>query len=583
MGGNFSIIKSNEEINKDGIIELFNKMDSIAADYITTESFTDMHNLLEDDYCSKLVVLTTDILSTKLKPYEISYLDKRIKMGSDVTGKMVKEDIAHFNKNTIEELDIKDVEKKKGVCKGIAKFYIKVAHIYGAIVSAMNPVYEYKDENGEVQQITLDNRDKLNEDIISKVSKISNFCNERIISLSSEIINTKEDKLKKIKPEICSINKKEVLDEKGNTKTVIETAGFKELEKLYMDDYLDGIFTMSEKSKKKYYKDVETLDKTINGSRGSDPPATSFSTIKLNPYHNTDECKSSNGLPEALIDDASTEFKEYGELIRKMITTSEKTQLDLLGELKKLFSFEKEDGEIKAKLQEDLNDYKLNKISKKCRDIIINMYIDCEKDFIQGLKIYQAIIEELQANKILNKDGALLNQQQIDIDDEEEKKDAEEDEETLKKDTDSLSEKDSIGSINYSKLDNDKLKILIKDNDPYFDNLFENNGKYDDDDLKKLKKEIKDMLETNEENKINKQMLILKRKLYEKDKNKSIEKDSEFSNDDNTDNSELKYAKENMESDNSEKERYVGKLYTNNLINILERLKDVYKIIKTKL
>ena len=111
MGGNFSIIKSNEEINKNGIIELFNKMDSIASDYIITESFTDMHNLLEDDYCSKLVVLTSDILSTKLKPYEISYLDNRIKMGSDVTTKMVKEDIAHFNKNTIEELDIKDVEK----------------------------------------------------------------------------------------------------------------------------------------------------------------------------------------------------------------------------------------------------------------------------------------------------------------------------------------------------------------------------------------------------------------------------------------------------------------------------------------
>ena len=196
MGGNFSIIKSNDEINKNGVIELFNKMDNIAAHYITTESFTDMHNLLEDEYCSKLVVLTTDILSTKLKPYEISYLDKRVKFGSDVTGKMVKEDIAHFNKNTIDELDIKDVDKKKGVCKGIAKFYIKVAHIYGAIVTAMNPVYEYKDEDGEIKQITLDNRDKLNEDIVSKVSKISNFCNQRIISLSSEIINTKDEQLK---------------------------------------------------------------------------------------------------------------------------------------------------------------------------------------------------------------------------------------------------------------------------------------------------------------------------------------------------------------------------------------------------
>ena len=61
MGGNYSIFMSQDEINKEGIIELFSKMDSIAAHYITSESFTDMHNLLDDQYCSKLVVLTTDI------------------------------------------------------------------------------------------------------------------------------------------------------------------------------------------------------------------------------------------------------------------------------------------------------------------------------------------------------------------------------------------------------------------------------------------------------------------------------------------------------------------------------------------
>ena len=43
--------------------------------------------------------------------------------------------------------------------------------------------------------------------------------------------------LKKIKPDICSLNKKDVPDENGNTKTAIESSGFKELERLYMDDY----------------------------------------------------------------------------------------------------------------------------------------------------------------------------------------------------------------------------------------------------------------------------------------------------------------------------------------------------------
>ena len=575
MGGNFSIIKSNEEINKNGIIELFNKMDSIASDYIITESFTDMHNLLEDDYCSKLVVLTSDILSTKLKPYEISYLDKRIKMGTDVTTKMVKEDIAHFNKNTIEELDIKDVDKKKGVCKGIAKFYIKVAHVYGAIVTAMNPVYEYKDEDGELQQITLDNRDKLNEDIVSKVSKISNFCNQRIISLSSEIINTKDEQFKKIKPDICSINEKEIQDEKGNTKTVIETSGFKELEKLYMDDYLDGVFSMSKESKKKYYKDVETLDKAINGPKGSDPPATSFSTIKLNPYHNTEECKLSNGLPEALIDDTSSMFKEYGELIRKMIKTSEETQVELLGELKKLFSFEKENGEVKAKLQENLNDYKLNKISKKCRDIIINMYINCEKDFIQGLNIYQSIIEDLKANDILNNNQGLPNETPIEIDDEEKKSDSEE-----KK----LSERDSYNKINYSNKEVEDLKSLIQYDDADFNSLFKNEKKYDNDELKKLKNEIKKLIEDKgKEQIINYRILELKAKMYNIDKNESVLKDDDDDEGDDAESDyvkELEYAAQDAETTSIRRQEKFDKDTINNTITTLESFKTLIPLMK---
>lgn len=567
MGGNFSIIKSNDEINKNGVIELFNKMDNIAAHYITTESFTDMHNLLEDEYCSKLVVLTTDILSTKLKPYEISYLDKRVKFGSDVTGKMVKEDIAHFNKNTIDELDIKDVDKKKGVCKGIAKFYIKVAHIYGAIVTAMNPVYEYKDEDGEIKQITLDNREKLNEDIVSKVSKISNFCNQRIISLSSEIINTKDEQLKKIKPAICEINKKEIMDEKGNTKTVIETSGFKELEKLYMDDYSDGVFNMSKESKKKYYKDVETLDKAINGTKGSNPPPTSFSTIKLNPYHNTEECMSPNGLPEALIDDTSSMFKEYGELIRKMITTSEKTQVELLGELKQLFSFEKENGEVKAKLQENLNDYKLNKISKKCRDIIINMYIDCEKDFIKGLNIYQSIVEDLKANDILNNNQGLPNETPIEIDDEEPIQDSK---------RNKLSERDKEEQLNYSNKEPEELKSLIQYEDPNFNNLFKDDKKYDNDDLKDLKEKIKVLIENNENNnKINEKILEFKEKMLNIDKKKSVRKD-----DYNDEVESLESGKERTESYNKEKEAIEPKYIIEKLINTLENFTTLIPLMK---
>ena len=257
MGGNISMFKSQDKLNKEAIIELIDKVDSIAADYITSENFTDMHNLLEDKYCSKLIILTTDILEKKLKPYEISYLKRRIDMGKNAVDKMVSENIVHFNKTMIDELDVEDKEKKADMCKGIAKFYIKLAHVYGAIVSSMNPVYEYVDDDGETKRVDFKNRSKLlDEKIITKVSELSNFCSDRVFSLSSEIIKTSDEQFKVIKPDICEINKKEVPDEKGNTKTVIDMPGFQELEKLYMDEYIDGKYTMSVRSKKRYLKDV---------------------------------------------------------------------------------------------------------------------------------------------------------------------------------------------------------------------------------------------------------------------------------------------------------------------------------------
>ncbi len=255
------------------------------------------------------------------------------------------------------------------------------------------------------------------------------------------------------------------------------------------------------------------MDRAINGPKGSDPPATSFSTIKLNPYHNTEECLSVNGIPEVTLDDTTSSFKEYGDLIRKMIKTSEETQISLLNELKNMFSFEKIDGVVKAKLREDLNNYNLDKISKRCRDIIINMYIDCEQDFIKGLDIYQAIVEELKYD-LLSKEEGLPNEQKIDIKD-------------IIRDSESLSQVDDDGKENYSKSSNEELKRLIAENDEQFNSLFENALKYDKPELIKLKQEIKDMIDqgkpdTELENKFN----SLKKLMYEKDNEKSKKMDS---------------------------------------------------------
>ena len=51
---------------------------------------------------------------------------------------------------------------------------------------------------------------------------------------------------------------------------------------------------------------------------------------------------------------------------------------------------------------------KLNEIIEKTRNIIIDLYINCEKDFKEGMKLFEAVVQ----NKILenrNRKDTVLN------------------------------------------------------------------------------------------------------------------------------------------------------------------------------
>ena len=51
-------------------------LDLIATNYITTQNFKDLKNLIKPEYCNKLVILTTDVINNYLKQTNIKYLAK---------------------------------------------------------------------------------------------------------------------------------------------------------------------------------------------------------------------------------------------------------------------------------------------------------------------------------------------------------------------------------------------------------------------------------------------------------------------------------------------------------------------------
>ena len=128
-------------------------IDYIATYYILTMDFKSLSKLSDKEYCDNLVVLTSDIIQKYFNDLEVTYLEQRVKGGIDVN-ELTKNNIIFLNKDQLTNLDIQnDAQKsikKKRVCIGIAKFYVKIAHVFAAIVMTINPTYIYKYENGGI-------------------------------------------------------------------------------------------------------------------------------------------------------------------------------------------------------------------------------------------------------------------------------------------------------------------------------------------------------------------------------------------------------------------------------------------------
>ena len=71
------------------------------------------------------------------------------------------------------------------MCIGIAKFYVKIAHVFAAIVMTINPVYTYKDATGQTVKTSLLEKDKIPKRSERKLFKL-NICDNRIRALKKE-------------------------------------------------------------------------------------------------------------------------------------------------------------------------------------------------------------------------------------------------------------------------------------------------------------------------------------------------------------------------------------------------------------
>jgi hypothetical protein len=429
--------KTNNNNNNKDFDNFYQVIDYIATYYILTMDFKSLSNLSNKEYCDKLVVITSDIIKNYFNDLQITYLAQRIKSGEEVN-ELAKENVMFVNKEKLESLDIqndaKKSIKKKRVCIGIAKFYVKIAHIFAAIVKTINPVYIYKDSAGNIVKSDLLEKGSLPEAVNKKNIKLYklNICDNRIRNLNKIVVND-ETKEVNLHPKICGIN----VNKDGSVKTLAEEPGMTELMALYLDDkydYSNGTFTgMSDATQKQFQKDLKTFYTAFTGNSEMPSDIKKFSDIKLRNYSNKNSCQGDKPAfkQNYTVSNNDKLFIEYAKNIKTMIQTAANKQSELLSVINELFIFVNEPYGDKKKIRVNplLTEDKLQAIVEKTRNIIIELYVKCETDFVDNLKVYEAIVEtkilettkkqienlEKKANTILTETNQKIANQNVNV------------------------------------------------------------------------------------------------------------------------------------------------------------------------
>ena len=406
-----SINSSNDKLDNKTVGKL---VDYIATHYILTMDFQSLTKLFDKKYCDNLVILTSEVIERHFTDMEITYLAERVKDGNKsdesktvpataTATPLEKDRMIFFEKEGLSKLDIQDHVKKRNVCLGIAKFYVKIAHVFAAILKTINPVYVYKDADNNVKRASLSEKARIPKDAKTEVSNF-NLCN----NLTNALINNEDYSDIRdynditIHPDVCSINVKN----DGETKSLDELPGMPELEELYMDDdynFETGKFNgMTSKTKEMYDADLRQFYTFFTGNDSMPDTVKRFKDVKLKDYHNSFECRG-NGQGQVppfhlavrgkLSDDL---FGQFATNLKEMIANANKNQNELTAVLDALFVYVTDPDTKKEyiRVNPELTDEILQNIIVETRSVIVTLYLTCENNFAEGIKIYEAIVKK---------------------------------------------------------------------------------------------------------------------------------------------------------------------------------------------
>ena len=379
---------------------LSSTIDYLAANYILSSNFQDLKNLTDPKYCKNLVILTSDVIARYLSETELDYLKQRLEGGIETLKMTDKpEQVAYFNRNNLDKMDIKSDLKKKRMCIAIAKYYVQIFHVFNAIAHTINPVYTWKDQFGSTVSVDYEHRNDIPDGVQPTISKV-NLCSARINALMKDktpLDTSSSNQVMDIKANFCGLYS----NKEGTPTMLTNEPGIPELEALYYDvyDYNTGKFTsMSSDMLEQYNKDVRTFYTLFTGKTEVPKEITKFGQIPLRNYQKINQCQSNGAFTKTYKGTLKEKlFKDYVDNVKTMMKNTEDNQNALLAIIDQLFVFVKDPQDPTKKLviiSPKLNNKVLSKIITDTRIGILKLYTTCEEDFFKGLQIFEALVEK---------------------------------------------------------------------------------------------------------------------------------------------------------------------------------------------
>jgi len=417
-------------------------IEKVAVNYATTLNIENISSLTSSnnyqEQCKNLTFISSELLQKHLTSVEVGLLESRVKNGVDPNTNTIK----YLTDADLEKIKVLSPEGKTAACNTISSFYIKIAHLYAAIVRVLQPEITFT-QNSLTSTIGLLEALKEKKDLKGKIS-IENttisLCSKRVAFLNplgdheyaetQQTFNNNTLFHSLSQKNVCGIN----LKSDGTKKiTLGDEYGIYELEQLYYEkdqygrlsvpvststkyqDYLNTLFklyetftlnteiersTFSAKSQNEKLQDLETKniklfsqiplkDYTVLCNNIEDPNKYKPEIVK--PESTTSNITDSIG--DTLFKSNDLVAKQYIEHLKNMHQEKETQIQEILNILNEIFQ-KGSDGSIiiNPALSTD-REVRLDAIIEKTRDMIKNLYINCELKYLAGIEKFKQIKE----------------------------------------------------------------------------------------------------------------------------------------------------------------------------------------------